>query len=369
MPSPLRVTLSADPVEGRVLPSGVFARPPAGPSVVRMSENHADDDRRERTDGPDRAGERFGAVRIDAGDDRRGWNGFGTGGRQAFGRSDDDGAAFGRGFFRSNMLTSRADALQVKVLMTGDGLPLLPPSGFVLAAMTRANVLLPRAAATAAEAAEPPTDGPPPPILPRAVAAEFFERMVAAVATAAPPANPPVVPVPAVNTVGEPTAGVGGPVPAAVASAGQPAAVPPAGSAPMAEQPPIPLDVPPPQPDAVELPSLPAQLLAVPGVMLNIAGEVLPSAAPLIGVLPTDAAAIEETAAALVFHVAALTDALPDAVSGPEGYAWVAAGVCLAGGLAFSVRGRHVRRPAADPVTLGTDSVFALESRRDTDLL
>lgn len=362
MPSPLRVTLSADPVEGRVLPSAVFARPPhaldaraAEPVSARSQSN--DSDRRDRS-GSDRSEDR-GSGRIDI----RGAN-RSDGRRDLDDRRGSDDRPDSAITFPTAVVVRHA-ALNQSDYIVRSFLPIVPLPrllfGDSLPTATRTPVAQPSAVL-----ADTPSESAGQPATPAAVegAAAPSASVADRTPSVAPSNQAPTIPA---RTAGEAVTVSNGVVASAspVANGGTPASAPPAGVAPVADQPVTPIVTPPALPEVAPPPT---NIVNVPALVAE-AAAVFPALSPLVGVLPADAEAIEQAAAAVVSHVAALADAVPAVVAGPEGYAWVTAGVCLAGGLAFAARGQRRPRRSADPVTLGTDSVFALEARRDSDVL
>jgi hypothetical protein len=95
-----------------------------------------------------------------------------------------------------------------------------------------------------------------------------------------------------------------------------------------------------------------------PVVVDAVVAAVLPAAAPVSGVLPFDAAAVEAGAVRLLGKLADLTGESAGGWDDAERWAWLAAGVLVAGGAAHAARTHRGRRPA-DRVTLGADSALA----------
>jgi hypothetical protein len=88
----------------------------------------------------------------------------------------------------------------------------------------------------------------------------------------------------------------------------------------------------------------------------------LPAGSPLAGVVPFDAEGFS-AAADLIAQLPGLDPDDSEGWASHERWAWVTAGVLVAGGAAYAARGARGRRPAAPE--LGTDSALARwEDRR-----
>lgn len=123
-------------------------------------------------------------------------------------------------------------------------------------------------------------------------------------------------------------------------------------------------------PDVAPTPVAPVTVPTPPGlpspreVVGRVIDAVLPVGAPLTGVVPFEAEAFDAAAEL----IAKLPSLAPDAASAegwesPERWAWVTAGVLVAGGAAYAAAGANARRAAAP--ALGADSALARwEDRR-----
>lgn len=104
-------------------------------------------------------------------------------------------------------------------------------------------------------------------------------------------------------------------------------------------------------------PAGPPEAGPAPTLLERVVDAVLPGVTPLAGVLPLDGRAVETAAREVLGRLADLAPDLPDELTDPERWAWVAAAVLAAGGLTYTVRGRRGRR--VDRASPGADTVLA----------